>query len=687
MTVNRFATILKRNTSKITLILIDALLEWILIVLLLFNSLFSYLIIKFAEYFGLKPPCICCTRLDHIFEPAKNNKNIHINLFCEIHAREISKLGFCSNHQKLSEFAEMCEDCLSSGPEFTLHPGIKELAMIQGDKGKGSLNCSCCGVRLCDNIYSSCIMLKNFWDVLECAHKRNLIAETGDDDDIKELCDFDKKRSDFATDSFDDDQSFQNKCENQMVSELVQVELTNSMAEEEKGKNNVKDEYHDNSQEFNLDSENRETKAKLVGENVALDVDKNEEIKFSVLDSMEMEVDKNSPVFRAKEWHLVTGEFAEETIFSVDQIPSQNAGDVQAMAFIVSEEVARISNGETETEAEVLIGTDIPDLDITDEIQNDDPITLYEYPCEDSLTSFASFNKADDHGPMRIQFEEDPTPSTHISMDSLHNLHEKLVMLETKDSRTKESLDGSVTSELEGGDGLVTVERLKSELRAEQKALQTLYSELEEEQRASAVAANQTMAMIDRLQEEKAAMQIEALHYQGMMEEQSEYNPEALQLLNELMVKREKEKQELERELEGVRKKLLDYEDSDGLSVDLNQEVKEEEGFDSNQECNSPKTPANEESLAEFEEERLSILVQLKVLEEKLVSLDYEEERPFEDSKPVEDLHKENGIRVDENTCYSDESNEHLLQEILQHLHDLRNVELLEKNLSDGAII
>ena len=46
-----------------------------------------------------------------------------------------------------------------------------------------------------------------------------------------------------------------------------------------------------------------------------------------------------------------------------------------------------------------------------------------------------------------------------------------------------------------------------------------LYAELEEERSAAAIAANQMMAMINRLQEEKAAIQMEALQYQRMMEE------------------------------------------------------------------------------------------------------------------------------------------------------------------------
>lgn len=284
--------------------------------------------------------------------------------------------------------------------------------------------------------------------------------------------------------------------------------------------------------------------------------------------------------------------------------------------------------------------------------------------------------------------EEDKFPDTPTSVDSLNHLHKKLLLLEKRDSGT-ESLDGSVTSELDGGDGVVTVERLKTALRAERKALQALYSELEEERSASAVAANQTMAMITRLQEEKAAMQMEALQYQRMMDEQSEYDQEALQLLNELMVKREKEKQELERELEGYRKKLLDYEtrekikvlrkskdgstrsgfssascsnaeDSDGLSIDLNQEAKEEEGFYSHHQDygNQNSTPVDavislEESLADFEEERLSILEQLKVLEEKLLTVDDDNEQHFEDVKEMDDSHG------DENGHVNGEANGH----------------------------
>lgn len=272
--------------------------------------------------------------------------------------------------------------------------------------------------------------------------------------------------------------------------------------------------------------------------------------------------------------------------------------------------------------------------------------------------------------------EEDRVPDTPNSIDSLHQLHKKLLLLERRESGAEESLDGSVMSDIEGGDGIPVVEKLKSALKAERKALSALYAELEEERSASAEAASQTMAMINRLQEEKAAVQMDALQYQRMMEEQSEYDQEALQLLNELMMKREREKQELEKELEMYRKRVQEYEakerisvkrmkdgstrsmtssiscsnaeDSDGLSIDLNNEAKEEDIIDGQEENGNQNTPADavlylEESLAGFEEERLSILDQLRVLEEKLFTLSDGEDQHFEDIKSIEHLYKENG--------------------------------------------
>ncbi|KZV19541.1 hypothetical protein F511_06403 [Dorcoceras hygrometricum] len=911
MAPNKFATTLNRNTNKISIILIYAVLEWTLIALLLLNSLFSFLINKFAEYFGLKPPCLWCNRLDHIFDPAKGGKNIHWDRLCDAHSKEVSKLGYCLNHQRLVESQEMCGDCFSSRPElngfskkFDFLSRVRDFGMIQRDKGnvyesgEVSRNCSCCGLcfddgRNNDDTYSSYIFLKTpSWDVLECVNKKDFSL---DDNYIQEKCDLDKKISDIAANLWDGEKVLEDTNEYEISSELdesfevaeieqmkaikvekyekmdtvvemwedeaflmeenstlimkdesvqvcvgedapveissphleffvdhsgqrlVPVELIDSI-DEDASKDRFTIEHYGTTevqecgfdcglQVQEVDDFVMETVRKIVVVDSALDVDINEEPKFQGCDSVDIGETEDLEVFHAKN-------IEDFTDFHVKQIPSEFAsefvrelegadGEKHSRVTTASEEFSEMSTNENE--ADISIGTEIPDLDMTDEMQNQ--ILIHS-------------NDAEHHGPMQVEeqmvelkplsvqetdhitnnqhlfyselyeIEEDKVPDTPTSVDSINHLHKKLGV--------EESLDGSVTSELENGDGVGTVERLKSALRAEKKNLQALYAELEEERSASAVAANQTMAMINRLQEEKAAMQMEALQYQRMMDEQSEYDQEALELLNELMVKREKEKLELEKELEICKRKILEYEakekmrisrrsrngsfrngfssgscsnseDSDGpdgLSIDLNQEAKEV-GLFSPQEFTTPvDAVANlEECLADFEEERVSILEQLKMLEEKLVAIDETEDSKQENS----DLHPNgcwmNGkshpqrriivqtgksllplfdATIDENfigrevpngdsngmhdNCESkfgtdnnkveiEEEVDHLyqrlqafeadreflkhcisslkkgdkgmdlLQEILQHLRDLRNVELHARNLMEKVVI
>lgn len=114
------------------------------------------------------------------------------------------------------------------------------------------------------------------------------------------------------------------------------------------------------------------------------------------------------------------------------------------------------------------------------------------------------------------------------------------------------SLDGSVVSEIEGES---VVDRLKRQVEHDKKLLSSLYKELEEERNASAVASDQAMAMMTRLQEEKAALHMEALQSLRMMEEQAEYDNEALHKIDDLLAEKEKELQDLEAELEFYRNK------------------------------------------------------------------------------------------------------------------------------------
>ncbi|KAE8684195.1 Mutator-like transposase isoform 1 [Hibiscus syriacus] len=153
----------------------------------------------------------------------------------------------------------------------------------------------------------------------------------------------------------------------------------------------------------------------------------------------------------------------------------------------------------------------------------------------------------------RISINSDDLKASDSSAFNGIEMLQRRVSLERNESGL--SIDGSIVSEIEGES---VVDRLKRQAEHDRKLLSALYKELEEERSASAVATNQAMAMITRLQEEKATLQMEALQHLRMMEEQAEYDMEALQNTNDLLADKEKEIQDLEAELEFYRMKFPD---------------------------------------------------------------------------------------------------------------------------------
>ncbi|KAB2005635.1 hypothetical protein ERO13_D11G260600v2 [Gossypium hirsutum] len=151
----------------------------------------------------------------------------------------------------------------------------------------------------------------------------------------------------------------------------------------------------------------------------------------------------------------------------------------------------------------------------------------------------------------RISINSDDLKASDSSAFNGIEILQRRVSLERNESGL--SLDGSIVSEIEGES---VVDRLKRQVEHDRKLLSALYKELEEERNASAVSTNQAMAMITRLQEEKATLQMEALQHLRMMEEQAEYDMEALQNTNDLLAEKEKEIQDLEAELEFYRLKF-----------------------------------------------------------------------------------------------------------------------------------
>ncbi|XP_051126359.1 probable myosin-binding protein 5 [Andrographis paniculata] len=181
-------------------------------------------------------------------------------------------------------------------------------------------------------------------------------------------------------------------------------------------------------------------------------------------------------------------------------------------------------------------------------------------------------------------------------------------------------------NEEESGD---LISRLKRQLQLDQKTLMELQKELDEERSAADVAANNAMAMISRLQAEKAAVQMEALQYQRMMEEQAEYDEEALQMLRDMVLKREEDIKGLESELEMYREKYGQIEKSEVDVDDENCRVIKSppisEGLSSDQvsehgDESAEHEPAREVSSLDFEGDRSYLLGLLTDLEKKMLA-------------------------------------------------------------------
>ncbi|XP_048496055.1 uncharacterized protein LOC104889811 isoform X2 [Beta vulgaris subsp. vulgaris] len=117
------------------------------------------------------------------------------------------------------------------------------------------------------------------------------------------------------------------------------------------------------------------------------------------------------------------------------------------------------------------------------------------------------------------------------------------------------------------GENETAIRILELALEEEQAASAALCSELEQERLAAATAADEAMAMISRIQEEKASVEIEARQYQRIFEEKSVYDAEEMDILKEIIIRRERENLILEKEIEAYRKV---FQENGGLEIQSN---------------------------------------------------------------------------------------------------------------------
>lgn len=222
------------------------------------------------------------------------------------------------------------------------------------------------------------------------------------------------------------------------------------------------------------------------------------------------------------------------------------------------------------------------------------------------------------------------SPETHAEASGSNGV--QVLQKSSSVQSSLESLDGSNIVELEGEPD---DDSLRRQIEYYKRCMDSLQKELEEERNASAVATNEALSMITRLQEEKASLQMEALQYLRMMEEQAEYDNDELEKVNDLLTEKEKEIQDLEAELEYYRSNTENDEpmvhNMQGESWDFKGEkVKSQNtgvhdipntisNFSSLKNVEVSKNDDEGETLfLEFEEEKEYIIRCLKNLEEKV---------------------------------------------------------------------
>ncbi|XP_024007706.1 myosin-binding protein 2 [Eutrema salsugineum] len=114
-----------------------------------------------------------------------------------------------------------------------------------------------------------------------------------------------------------------------------------------------------------------------------------------------------------------------------------------------------------------------------------------------------------------------------------------------------------------------SVKDLEESLKEERAARAAICVELDKERSAAASAADEAMAMIHRLQDEKAAIEMEAMQFQRVVEEKSTFDAEEMVILKDILIRREREKHFLEKEVEAYRQLLFE---TDELECSLTRE-------------------------------------------------------------------------------------------------------------------
>ncbi|MED6131117.1 hypothetical protein PIB30_007090 [Stylosanthes scabra] len=652
--------------------LASALLEWFLIFFLFVDAVFSYVITKFASYCKLQTPCLFCSRLDHVL--GKQKRGFYWELICSGHKSEISSLVLCGAHDKLVNVQGICQNCLFSLANINKTNAENCYLLVDnfGDKSASGFDqdsllgdqiasrCSCCNEQRIFNSYDE-----------RLAFTKSIESEVAELDELEAVRDnlHDKKRRAKPSVSFR-----VANLRNSQLDPLSHVGYTevkvNSDTESE-----PEVPLSDDDVTYMPVSVTDDTKedVKLPCEHIEptiIDLNKASANSMSLssplepllsepdmrLENTDTHVAKSAPVKLGSENNEEELDWQQaEKVADADTLSKERyevgVTSDQRSAMDCEEIIKSSDNKQTTSEA----GSEPTPVSSDSHQQNPMILDLgdayklavgsrgrqlsgmlaEQWLGKDSsrvsedlkmlLSQFSATRGTDlsmnDISP-RLSMNSDEMKNSDASNSTGMQILQKMISLERNESGL--SLDGSIVSEIEGESA---VDRLKRQVDHDRKLMSALYKELEEERNASAVAANQALAMITRLQEEKAALHMEALQYLRVMDEQSEYDTEALQKANDAIAEKDKVIEKLESKLDFYRKKFPDESMNENV-LETNSEMKVKDiGLDNSQ-CTAIDCDAS--ILGKSDTENLNISEEAQEL---VTSLEEENVQPVKNSK------------------------------------------------------
>ncbi|KAL1547152.1 putative myosin-binding protein 4 isoform X1 [Salvia divinorum] len=616
----------KREINGFMSVLSSAACEWFLMFLLFLDAAFWYLLLKFARYCELETPCLLCSRLDHGL--GKKKHALCWSLLCSAHREEISSLVSCSVHCRFADAHRMCEECLTSIAKQKKPSSLENMTCsccsitVRTKSNTGrliQLDPLAFGVSRATNIgqpmprtpssthFSRRDSLQRLREKFagtvakdQPAQGNSVGADTRSTVAYTKLNLSSDSESEFAHSEDDDDDVNNDSGANTSV--ILEHDIEQRLHEPPSDSDALESQRGQgfDAKSLALDPPSMIKTSKHKNDDT-LSSDANTK-HFAFLDEEEESYHKRGSSLTRKLISLcesfspregAVGASAETFGSSVSlphmRVPSEviSVCSVASLCNDTRPEKAEyageaIENGEPSeaSHVEATVGTYSDDTRLSEKKDKHHMDASIHGDETLQLSSRSAFEPTDTRGSAKIEdvaavstsdsglFQEEASHRAHHKHDEFkigEDPHSKVLPYPASSENNDSSYVSVEEVAVNDIEGESILDQLKRQIEHDHNCLNSLYKELDEERNAAAVAAEEAMAMITRLQEEKAALRMEASHYLRMMEEQAAYDTQALENANDLLSERERELQDLEYELDAYRNNFLDEPDEDDV--------------------------------------------------------------------------------------------------------------------------